>query len=69
MLSKAKKEGIHAYINGQSVNENPYKPMGGPMSHYNQWQDGFLDAEEIRNDYFDIKLEVKEYMESIQIKN
>jgi hypothetical protein len=29
MLTKANKEGIYAYINGQSVNDNPYDLMGG----------------------------------------
>jgi ribosome modulation factor len=67
MLTKTNKEGIQAYINGQSVNDNPYYLMGGNESHYNQWQDGFLDAEAIVNNEFDQDEEVKEYME--QLKN
>lgn len=66
MLSKANKEGIHAYLNGQSVNDNPYTLMGGSESHYNQWQDGFLDAEEIVNNEFEQNEEVKEYIETLK---
>ncbi len=68
MFTKPFKEGIHAFIEGKNANDNPYTLMGGLMSHYNQWQDGFLDAFDIANNEFDINFEVQEYMQKIGYK-
>lgn len=57
-------EGVHAYLNGLSINDNPHF-LGASQGKHSQWADGFFDAEEIAHDAFDINEETKAYIESL----
>lgn len=58
------KEGIHAYLNGLSINDNPHF-LGSSQGKYSQWADGFFDTEEIMHNSFDINEETKTYIDSL----
>jgi hypothetical protein len=69
MLSKENKEGIQAYLEGKSLQDAPYDVfLGGSHNRYSRWQTGFFDAEAVINDHFDFDEEVKEYIETLNIK-
>jgi hypothetical protein len=69
MLNKENKEGIQAYLEGKSIDDNPYDVFaGGSRNRYSHWQNGFLDADAVINEHFDFNEEVKEYIENTNIK-
>jgi ribosome modulation factor len=47
----AREEGYKAYKTGKNVHDNPYEEEGSFYSNYNQWEEGWHDAEAEDEDY------------------